>query len=197
LTRNAAATLVANPTKRLNGKLEARILSEFDGDVRALRLCRQFAAIVSPEHPALSCHIRNLIGTARGESGEAWAVRRLAALLLERQAATAIRNGTDSADSLLVALGLKDPGAQHVHGWLLEEGFTSSDVKGFLTQLLLKIQRRKESLLDRRNLSLRDWEDLFHRAKQECRLVLKVSYDSSRRGWADGFASRCVRGRAR
>jgi len=163
---------MATPTKRLTRKLEARILSEFDGDVRALRLCRQFAANVSSEHPASFDHTLDLIGTARGESGDAWAVRRLAALLLEHQAAIAIRNGLDRGDALLAALGLKAPGAKHVHGWLLEEGFTSTDVKGFLTQLLLKIQRRKEPVPGRHNLSLRDWEDLFHRAKQDCRLVL-------------------------
>src|SRR5258708_39046244 len=107
---------MGTPTKSLTRKLEARILSEFDGDVRALSLCRAFAANVSPEHPASFDHILDLIGTARGESGDAWAVRRLAVLLLEYQAAIAIRNGPDSADALLAALGLKAPGANHVHG---------------------------------------------------------------------------------
>src|SRR5258708_16021516 len=110
----ASPKLMATPTKRLTRKLEARILSEFDGDVRALSICPQFAANVSPEHPAFFDYLLDLIGTARGESRDAWAVRRLAALLLEHQAAIAIRNGPESADALLAALGLKAPGVKDV-----------------------------------------------------------------------------------
>jgi hypothetical protein len=157
---------------RLTAKVETRILSEFGGDVRALRICRQFATHADLGHSSFFDHILGLIRVARGESGDAWEVRRLAALLLEHQVAIAIQYRPDKADVLLVALGLKAPGAERVHGRLLEEGFTASDVKGFLAQLLLKIQRRNVPVRGRRALSSLDWEDLFHRSKQDCKLVL-------------------------
>lgn len=163
---------MADGAPRLSARLEATILCEFAGDTRALRLCRQFATHRDTDHPSFFSHILDLIRTARGESGDAWAVRRLAALMLERQFAVAIRDRPDQADFLLTGLGLKAPGTDHVHEWLRQEGFTTTEVIEFVRQLLRKMQRRKESVRCPRNLPSREWEDLFHRAKQDCKLTL-------------------------
>jgi hypothetical protein len=157
---------------RLNATLESKILAAFSGDASALRLCRKFAGHADPGGASFLNHTLDLMRTARGESDNTWGVRKLAALMLERQLAIAIVRRPDRADAVLKALGLKSDSGGRVQDGLLEEGFTTLEMKPFLVQLLRKIQRRREPVRDWRKASWGDWEDLFHRAKQECRLAL-------------------------
>lgn len=106
----------------------------------------------------------NLIRTARGEGGEAWQERRVAALMLEFQFVSAMAQGPGEVDFVLTALGLKTAGADHVYEWVLREGFTTTTVEGFVPELLRKIQRRTRPR--------RDWAEISHRAAQDCKLVL-------------------------
>src|ERR1039457_3159155 len=123
------------------------------------QLCREFAA-----RPAYDREFfERLLATARGKPAQPWAVRRLAALMLERQVASLITDRAQDLDFALTMLGLKSAGTGQVHEWLLEEGFTSTAPSEFARQLLRKIQRRPFA---------RDLEDLIHRSTQDCRLVL-------------------------
>src|SRR3954468_9590766 len=110
---------MANAAPRFSPKLEAKILSEFGGDARALKLCGEFATQADPTDPLFFSQTLDFIRTARGESGDSWAVRRLAALMLERQIAFAIRRMSDQVDSILVALGFKVVGTDCVDPHLL------------------------------------------------------------------------------
>lgn len=156
----------------LPAELESSISSEYPGQIRAFELCRAFAAHADPHHPSFLEHVSDLIETARGQRGETWEVRRLAALLLELQTSVVLCARPDQAGVVLAALGLKSLEEDHVDERLLEEGFTTTELREFTDQLKSKLQRRQGTGMFPQRLSRGDWEDLFHRAKQECRLTL-------------------------
>jgi hypothetical protein len=98
------------------------------------RLLDRFLAARSFE-PRLAAE---LIDCAAGRGGAAvasWEERRLAALMLHRQVLLIPRHDLAAHDALFLRLGLKPAPGRPLAPWLLTEGFTTTEPRGFVREL--------------------------------------------------------------
>ncbi len=117
-----------------------------------------------------------LVPVARGQHGESWAERRLAVLLLEHQLLQLPLDHLRAFDLVLTALGLKPrPGVEVPMGAeVLERGFSSTTLGGFVPELVRRLGR-----LNRAHLPIRRadggrtaWEYFLRAARDVSKLTL-------------------------
>jgi hypothetical protein len=82
--------------------------------------------------------------TAKGESGESWEERGLAILLLENQLLRLAADDIIEFDLILVGLGLKVEIGEAIplKDSVLREGFSTLELRAFVTELVRKLRRR-------------------------------------------------------
>jgi len=76
-----------------------------------------------------------LVDCAAGRAGASWEERRLAVLMLHRQVLLIPPHDLAAHDALFVQLGLKPGPDRPLAPWLLAEGFTTTDPRGFVREL--------------------------------------------------------------
>src|SRR5262245_35857635 len=93
-----------------------------------------------------------LLSAAQGTSGESWSERCLAVLLLENQLLRLAPTEFAEFDAILTALELKPQTGDDIpmHKFVLEEGYSTCDFRGFTFELTRKLSR-----LDRVHASIR------------------------------------------
>jgi hypothetical protein len=121
-------------------RLSKIISHEFGAAPRALALFNEFL----PQQAYCRNFALKLIAVARRGSGEAWEVRRLAALMLENQLLKLSPDNTEEFDLLFAQLGLKPaPGKSYeINDSVLKEGYTTTH----LCRFILEFRRRLERL---------------------------------------------------
>lgn len=116
----------------------------------------------------------DLIDVAAGAAGDAWEVRRIAALMLQEQVLRLPVRDESRFLVLLGRLGLLAPGGKAVAERVLAEGYTTTAVPRFARQLRRRLARAGPVLrpLRARPVPARAWRDFLHLARQECKLAL-------------------------
>ncbi len=118
----------------------------------------------------------DLIDVAAGAAGDAWEVRRIAALMLQEQVLRLPVRDESRLLVLLRRLGLLAPGGKAVAEQVLAEGYSvkATEVSRFWRQLRRRLARSAPILLPLRAhpVPARAWHDFLHLARQECKLAL-------------------------
>ncbi|MBV9675454.1 MAG: hypothetical protein JO185_03915 [Acidobacteriaceae bacterium] len=117
-----------------------------------------------------------LLSSAKGLSGELWTGRCLALLLLENQLLRLTPDDLSEFDLILVALGLK-PEIGHaipVRASVLKEGFSTQNLRGFITELIRRLSRlnRVHEPIRRPDCDRVGWEYFFRTSRDVCKLTL-------------------------
>jgi hypothetical protein len=166
--KNAGRT---SPVSRRNDLLKL-LTSEFRDAARAYDLFVEF--LRRETYDADFC--LKLIAVARGGGGTPWEVRRLAVLMLEHQILKLPPEDLGEFDLLLTRLNLKRaPGrGERLAGSLLKEGYTTTDLRGFVPELRRRLERLRrvhERVRGRRTprAALRDFIEL---SRRDCKLSL-------------------------
>jgi hypothetical protein len=117
-----------------------------------------------------------LVPLAQGQHGESWAERRLAVLLLEHQLLQLPPDDLPAFDLVLTRLGLK-PGlgdAVPVDAGVLDQGFSTTVLRGFVPELIRRLRR-----LNRAHVPVRRgdggrvaWEYFLRAARDVSKLTL-------------------------
>jgi hypothetical protein len=115
-----------------------------------------------------------LMEVARGEAKEPWETRRLAVLMLENQVLRLGPENLDAFDFLLTELRLKQSGEHQVASSVLREGFTTTEVRLFASELRHKLQRlnRVHSRLRGRATSTVALREFIAVSRADCKLSL-------------------------
>ncbi|RMH18052.1 MAG: hypothetical protein D6696_14115 [Acidobacteria bacterium] len=113
----------------------------------------------------------HLIGLARGGAGDAWEVRRLAALMLQAHVLLAPADDLAAHDHLLGRLGLKAPGLDRpLDDEVLREGYDAVELEPFVRQFRRRLRRHRP--LFRRLPDGDARADFLHLSTHDCRLAL-------------------------
>jgi hypothetical protein len=115
-----------------------------------------------------------LADCAAGRGGAAWEERRLAALMLHRQALLIPAHDLAAHDALFVRLGLKPGADRPLARWLLAEGFTTTEPRGFVRELRAWLARGRRWFRDLRGAATTPaaWRAFAAAARHESRLPL-------------------------
>lgn len=144
--------------------------TEFDDDSRVYALFKDFLQAESYHRP----FAEKLLHIARGNDGAAWPVRRLATLMLQHQALLLPPDRQEAFDFLFTALNLKTAGADTVEEAVLKEGYSTTELQGFINEFLRKLGRhhRVLRLIQGRTTSAEAVRDFIHLSRQACKLAL-------------------------
>jgi hypothetical protein len=119
---------------------------------------------------------RRLIEAGRGAAGEAWEMRRLAALMLQHLVLELPRRDLEELDLLCVALGLKGaPGRDlPLDAQVLAEGYSTTGIEGFGRELRHRLgsAARVCSPLCGLATAAAAWRDFLSFSRMECKLPL-------------------------
>lgn len=141
--------------------LAAAVAADFPGEPRVLQWVAELLAGGRYRRPfALA-----LLAAARGEGGDSWEARCLAALMLQHQVLRVPARSWEEQRIMLRALGLpSDP----------KEGFSSAEPRRLFAELRRKLARAERVLqrLRGRRTSLAAWRGLVALSRQECKLAL-------------------------
>jgi hypothetical protein len=115
-----------------------------------------------------------LVDCAAGRGGASWEERRLAALMLHRQALLIPPHDLAAHDALFVRLGLKPGPDRPLARWLLAEGFTTTEPHGFVRELRAWLARGRRWFRDLRGAATSPaaWRAFAAAARHESRLPL-------------------------
>lgn len=117
-----------------------------------------------------------LLAAGRGQSGESWLERCLALLLLENQLLRLAPDHLTEFDQILVAVGLKPELGREipVRASVLQEGFTTLDLPGFVLEFIRRIRRlnRIHEPFLRGNSDRVAWEYFFRTARDAPKITL-------------------------
>jgi hypothetical protein len=115
-----------------------------------------------------------LIDCAAGRGGESWEARRLAALMLHRQVLLIPPRDLAAHDAVLVRLGLKPGPDRPLASWLLAEGFTTTEPRGFVRELRAWLARGRRWFRGLRGAATSEaaWRAFAAAARHESRLPL-------------------------
>jgi hypothetical protein len=125
-------------------------------------------------------YIRNtaleLLASAQGVLGESWSDRCLAVLLLENQLLKLPSHDLTEFDVILNALGLK-PQIGHdipMNAFVLKEGFSTRDFRGFTSELIRKLSRldRVHASIQRPDCDRVAWQYFIRAARDVSKLTL-------------------------
>ena len=115
-----------------------------------------------------------LFAVARQRTGASWSIRRLAVLMLEHQILKLHPGDLDDFDFVLTQLNLKEASGQGVVRSVLEEGYSTTDLRRFIPEFrrrLARLNRIHRKVKGRRTplAALGDFIALSH---YECKLTL-------------------------
>ena len=148
------------------------LATEFDDPLRAYDLFNAFLPCPSYSRSLLL----KLLGVARGESDDAWEIRRLAILMLEHQVLKIPPEKLDEFDLLLTGLKLKPAAGLSlpVNESVLREGYSTTDLRGFIAELRGKLERLKRvhAQISGKRITHRALLDFITLSRRECRLSL-------------------------
>jgi hypothetical protein len=115
-----------------------------------------------------------LADAAAGRGGGGWEARRLAALMLHRQMLLIPPHDLAAHDALFVQLGLKPGPDRPLAPWLLAEGFTTTEPRGFVREFRAWLARGRRffSALRGAATPAAAMEAFAATARSECRLPL-------------------------
>ena len=115
-----------------------------------------------------------LADCAAGRDGASWEARRLAALMLHRQALLIPQHDLAAHDALFVQLGLKPGPDRPLARWLLAEGFTTTEPRGFVREFRAWLARGRRFFSALRGAAppAATLEAFAAAARSECRLPL-------------------------
>jgi len=129
----------ANSRDSSQNQLLKLLTSEFDDAHQAFDLFDEFL-----RHSSYNDSLcRRLLSVAKQKTGAAWAIRRLAILMLEHQILKLDPDNLDEFDFLLTQLNLKRAlGPSHeIVNSVLREGYSTTDFRQFFTELRRKLER--------------------------------------------------------
>jgi hypothetical protein len=138
--------------------------------VKAVRSRRSVVAV--PDRHKDFC--LELISLAR-QTNVPWDVRRLATLLAEQQILKLRPDDLEAFDEILVALRLKQPGSERgVTADVLKEGYTTTELRGFVVELQRKLARfdRVHRAMRGQNIDAAAVRDFIALARHDCKLSL-------------------------
>jgi hypothetical protein len=143
---------------------------EWSGEPSLLALRDRFLAARGFE-PRLAAELADV---AAGRAGASWEARRLAALMLHRQVLLMPPHDLAAHDDLFLRLGLKPGPDRPLAPWLLAEGFTTTEPRGFVRELRAWLARGRRWFRDLHGAatSPATLRALAIAARSECRLPL-------------------------
>jgi hypothetical protein len=148
------------------------LATEFDDPLRAYDLFKAFLQCPSYNRTLLI----KLLGIAQGGSGDAWEIRRLAILMLEHQVLKIPPAKIAEFDVLLTGLKLKPAAGPslRVNESVLQEGYSTTDLRGFVVELRRKLERLKwiHDQINEERITRRALLDFIALSRRECRLSL-------------------------
>lgn len=148
------------------------LATEFDDPLRAYDLFDAFLQCSSYSRDLLL----KLLGVARGDSGDAWELRRLAVLMSEHQVLKIPPENMEEFDLLLTELKLKpaDAPSLQVNESVLQEGYSTTDLRAFTVEFRRKLERlnRAHEQLNGKRITRRALVDFIALSRRECRLSL-------------------------
>ncbi len=146
--------------------------TEFDNPLRADALFKAFLQCPSYSRSLLL----KLLEVARGNSGDAWELRRLAVLMLEHQVLKIPPENVEEFDVFLTQLKLKTATglSLQVNESVLQEGYSTTDLRGFIVELRRKLERFKRihDQISGERITRRTLLDFIALSRRECRLSL-------------------------
>jgi hypothetical protein len=153
-------------------RLFSTLATEFDDPLRARDLFNAFLQCSSYSRSLLL----KLLEVARGDGGDAWEIRRLAVLMLEHQVLKIPPEHIEEFDVLLTQLKLKPATGPSVKvdESLLREGYSTTDLRGFIVELRRRLERLKRihDQLGGERITRRALLDFIKLSRRECRLSL-------------------------
>ncbi|HKG22359.1 MAG TPA: hypothetical protein VKC34_10705, partial [Blastocatellia bacterium] len=151
-------------------RLSSLAAKEFEDSARASKLLEEFL----DQGAYVRSHALQLIQVASGREGDGWEIRRLAILMLENHLLKNSADKIDEWDFLLDRLKLKFAPGRQAHESMLREGFSRTDLRGFVLQL-----RRRLKRLDRVHDGIKGWKssrsallDFIRLSRRDCKLTL-------------------------
>ena len=152
--------------------LVALTAAEYGSDSHALHLLQVFHA--PNGHFTDTAHV--LLSSAKGQSGESWNERCLAVLLLESHLLRVEPNRIEEFDVILTALGLKPQTGEEIrlNASVLEEGFSTRDLRGFSSELCRRLRRlnRVHESIRRADCERFAWEYFVRSSRDLSKLTL-------------------------
>jgi hypothetical protein len=146
--------------------------TKFDDPLKAYDLLQTFLQCPSYNRGLLY----KLLEVARGNSGDDWETRRLAVLMLEHQVLKISPENIEEFDLLLTELKLKPATGLplKVNDAVLQEGYSTTDLRGFILELRRKLERLKPLHLkiNGGKTTQRALLDFIQHSRRECRLSL-------------------------
>lgn len=146
------------------------LAAELENDPAAFELCEDFLRQDSYSREfALS-----LLARARRDSGLRWETRRLAVLMLENQLLKLAPEDTAEWPLFLTRLGLNSSDDAAVRPFVLKEGFSTTEPRGFVEELRRRLARleRVHRAADARAASRDALLDFTRLSRRECKLTL-------------------------
>ena len=117
-----------------------------------------------------------LLDVAKDQESTSWEIRRLAALMLEHQLLQLSIDNVEEFDALFTELKLKACTGRDakVNDSLLKEGYSTTDLMGFIPQFRQKLERQNRvlGLIRGANTSANTLRDFIHLSRHECKLSL-------------------------
>lgn len=148
------------------------LATEFADPLRAFDLFNIFLQCPSYSRNLLL----KLLEAARGSSGDDWEIRRLAVLMLEHQVLKIPPEKIEEFDLLLTELKLKPATglSLQVNESVLQEGYSTTDLRGFIVELRRKLERlrRVHDQISGERITRRALLDFITLSRRECRLSL-------------------------
>src|ERR1044071_443259 len=148
------------------------LATEFDDPLRAYEIFNAFLQCPSYSRSLLL----KLLGVAQGNSGDVWEIRRLAILMLEHQVLKIPPENIEEFDLLLTELKLKPATglSLKVNESVLREGYSTTDLRGFIVEFRRKLERRKRihDQIRGERIARRALLDFITLSRRECRLSL-------------------------
>ena len=146
------------------------LAAEFEDTAAAFELFEEFL-----RHESYSREFAlSLLARARRDSGLRWETRRLAVLMLENQLLKLAPDDTGEWHLFLTRLGLKSSNEAGVRPFVLKEGFSTTEPRGFIKELCRRLARleRVHSAADARAASRDALLDFARLSRRECKLTL-------------------------
>lgn len=115
-----------------------------------------------------------LVHVARGKGGDSWKVRRLATSMLQHHVCLLPPDNIEEFDFLFIQLKLKATGANNVKDAVLKEGYSTTDLRGFIVEFRRKLERlnRVHRQIKGSTTSVEGLGDFMHLSRQDCKLPL-------------------------
>lgn len=146
--------------------------NEFDDPPEVYSLFDEFFQHEVYDRP----YVLKLLGTAKGENGDSWKIRRLAALMLEHQIVSLPVGNIQEFDFLFTCLNLKPSEGirSPLNNSVLKEGYSTTCLGDFVNEFRRKLERQDRILgqIKGQRTSASALREFIHLSRRECRLSL-------------------------